>query len=575
MHPHICLFAVFLYLAQSLARTQIAFVLRPRHSGDARTSHPSRALLQINTYHRPVRYSRSHSIEELRAARDDLGSSIDAELREIHDTAPDIVAPKAKRKSGSKRVGERVQASKGVLSKLDNSSDSLSNRTRVNLKHLATPQSASSTLKGSEVSYKDSLARAAENILAERAAEEMAQPASKSKRLSLASISTAKARGKRQSSTPWSFSDNKGDNNKPTNTQSADLLTLMDKINQKILKNNWSRATKPIQVNENNLYDGPNVHAQHATDSIQSLLAYNHFKGEWSDRNATTYHVAICFGKPLINDMVTVEYATRIRTLVKLLKEDDEQQQQPFTPKLICFTGGAITEGNTLSDASAGYIYFRHLLASQNMTLHPTTQIWLDTKSSNERESMERIASELWRHHIKLWLSERPLVERMNQHYGVGWKILERKVDIHFTLVSTEYHLCNLNDVHHRSPLKSFLQPLVSLRGLAGSDRWENYEELEVMDPNYSTSVHVKKGSGKDTTSSSVVNSAEQQRNTFGGIENSVDTSWSFQYGTYPFLHGEDEAIVFLGQCYLLGEELTPLLVNMKGVVEQVSDRLL
>lgn len=188
---------------------------------------------------------------------------------------------------------------------------------------------------------------------------------------------------------------------------------------------------------------------------------------------------------------------------------------------------------------------------------------------------MERIASELWRHHIKLWLSERPLVERMNQHYGVGWKILERKVDIHFTLVSTEYHLCNLNDVHHRSPLKSFLQPLVSLRGLAGSDRWENYEELEVMDPNYSTSVHVKKGSGKDTTSSSVVNSAEQQRNTFGGIENSVDTSWSFQYGTYPFLHGEDEAIVFLGQCYLLGEELTPLLVNMKGVVEQVSDRLM
>lgn len=28
---------------------------------------------------------------------------------------------------------------------------------------------------------------------------------------------------------------------------------------------------------------------------------------------------------------------------------------------------------------------------------------------------------------------------------------------------------------------------------------------------------------------------------------------------------------MFLGQCYLLGEELTPLLVNMKGVVEQVS----
>jgi hypothetical protein len=253
--------------------------------------------------------------------------------------------------------------------------------------------------------------------------------------------------------------------------------------------------------------------------------------------------------------------------LVKLLKEDETNNNPSFVPKLICFTGGSITEGNTIPDAYAGYIYFRHLIASQNITLHPTTKLWIDNKSSNEREAMERIANELWRNHIKVWLSERPLVERMNQHYGVGWKVLERKVDIHFTLVSTEYHLCNLNDVHHRSPLKSFLQPLVSLRGLAGSDRWENVQEvLEVMDPNYSSSVHVK-GSGRVMSNGG----EQQQRNTFGGIENSVDTSWSFQYGTYPFLHGEDEAVVFLGQCYLLGEELTPLLVNMKGVVEQVS----
>ena len=82
------------------------------------------------------------------------------------------------------------------------------------------------------------------------------------------------------------------------------------------------------------------------------------------------------------------------------------------------------------------------------------------------------------------------------------------------------------------------------------------------MDPSYSSSVHVR---GSNT--SPVV----PERSTFGGIENSVDTSWSFQYGTYPFLHGKDESIVFLGQCYLLGEELTPLLVNMQGVVEQVS----
>lgn len=82
----------------------------------------------------------------------------------------------------------------------------------------------------------------------------------------------------------------------------------MDKINQKILQNNWSRTgKKPIQVNENNLYDGPKVYTQHATDSMQSLLGYNHFGGEWSVKNSTTYHVAIVFGKTLIQDQVTVE----------------------------------------------------------------------------------------------------------------------------------------------------------------------------------------------------------------------------------------------------------------------------
>ena len=171
---------------------------------------------------------------------------------------------------------------------------------------------------------------------------------------------------------------------------------------------------------------------------------------------------------------------------------------------------------------------------------------------------------------------------------GVGWTILERTVDIHFTLVSTEYHLCNLNDVHHRSPGKSFHQPLVSLRGLVGSDRWVNTDELEALDPSYSSSVHLRNNEMQTNS----------DRGTFGGIENRVDTSWSFQvrcvmylieyvvawpayskvhpfallqYGTYPFLRGED-AVVFLGQCYLLGEELTPLLVNMRGVVEQVSN---
>jgi hypothetical protein len=154
-----------------------------------------------------------------------------------------------------------------------------------------------------------------------------------------------------------------------------------------------------------------------------------------------------------------------------------------------------MTSSAAVSDASAGYAYFRHLCASQNVTIDESrTEFWVDDTSpsgeggggggDDELSAMERVASELWRRHIKTWLKDRPLTQRLNQHYGVGWTVLKRKVDIHFTLISTDYHLCNLNDIHHRSPRKSLLQPLVALRGLVGSDRWVNKDEdLEVMEP--------------------------------------------------------------------------------------------
>ena len=53
-------------------------------------------------------------------------------------------------------------------------------------------------------------------------------------------------------------------------------------------------------------------------------------------------------------------------------------------------------------------------------------------------------------------------------------------------------------------------------------------------------------------------------------VDGAVDVSWSFQYATYPFLYSSDDAIAFLGKCFLLGEELIPILANMKGVVDQV-----
>ena len=121
-------------------------------------------------------------------------------------------------------------------------------------------------------------------------------------------------------------------------------------------------------------------------DTMSSLLSYNHIRGDWrGHQSASTYNgkcpydlryfhfvamcfssdimclaflisgivVAVVFGKPLVRDQITVEYSSRIRTLARLFKNNPL-----FRPSLICFTG-CIAPGNHVSDADAGYIFFR------------------------------------------------------------------------------------------------------------------------------------------------------------------------------------------------------------------------
>ncbi|CAB1097053.1 unnamed protein product [Ectocarpus sp. CCAP 1310/34] len=70
--------------------------------------------------------------------------------------------------------------------------------------------------------------------------------------------------------------------------------------------------------------------------------------------NPELRQVLVVIGKHLIRDQVTVEYASRIRRLVQGLKSGRLQ------PDLVCFTGGTVRD-NRVADASAGYIFFRHL----------------------------------------------------------------------------------------------------------------------------------------------------------------------------------------------------------------------
>mmetsp|Transcript_31230 Transcript_31230/g.46573 ORF Transcript_31230/g.46573 Transcript_31230/m.46573 type:complete len:643 (-) Transcript_31230:142-2070(-) len=207
-----------------------------------------------------------------------------------------------------------------------------------------------------------------------------------------------------------------------------------------------------------------------ARDPMSSLLGYNHIKGDWREHvsdnpsDHSTYNVVIVFGKKLVRDQVTVEYASRIRALAKLFKEnvdDDGTATTPFRPSLVCFAG-PVRKGNHVSDADAGYIFFRHMCESQSIDLSGV-DVFIDSQSKSEARAMQRIADEVRSKYVPKWLDLSSVFESRKDEYGLERSAPRKKVNLHFTLVSTEYHLCNMNDVHHRSPRQSALK---SLQGL-------------------------------------------------------------------------------------------------------------
>lgn len=173
--------------------------------------------------------------------------------------------------------------------------------------------------------------------------------------------------------------------------------------------------------------------------------------------------------------------------------------------------------------------------------------------------------------YIPKWLEDVPANEKSSYSDDDA-----KKIAVHFSLVSTEYHLCNLNDVHHRSPRQSLLKPIeamaddgsgsrsggLSRRGSQFGVRSSGFLEdsNDYFDEDDWDGDQYNPLRGRQYQASSMYRSSQ---------DIVVETSWSFQYATYPFLYAQDEAVVFLGKCFLLAEELMPLLVNMKGVVEE------
>jgi hypothetical protein len=282
---------------------------------------------------------------------------------------------------------------------------------------------------------------------------------------------------------------------------------------------------------------------QNARDNMISLLGFNQVKGDWKMHSSTsTFNVAIVFGKKLVRDQVTVEYASRIRTLARLFKDEPE-----FRPSLVCFSGG-ISEGSHVANSDAGYIFFRHMCEAQGIDLEGVS-ICIDNKSESDVDAVKYVTQQLKKKYAPKWLEESPETT----------SLMQKAINVHFTLVSTEYHLCNINDVHHRSPEKSLLMGMETMG-----------EAFQEQRPMYGSNNSFGSVSSSSSTRTRMLRYDEmEEEEAVEPIRGLVKTSWSFQYATYPYIYAKNDAVVFLGKCYLLGEELMPLLVNMKGVVDQ------
>ena len=332
------------------------------------------------------------------------------------------------------------------------------------------------------------------------------------------------------------------------------------------------------------------------TDSLRLLLEHNNQSAE-STADASENKMkkkskktkrrlrqaAIVFAKPLIDDQITIESASRLVSLAKAIKFEN------YRPEWICFCpslgGGSWKDDyvpglskkkdayarrhSSVSETAAAIVFFRHLCASNDISLEGTGFCQIpdmntrpdiqDHSWHNDADDMEGdspssrfsswpvssfhpiVKSLVDQGYLDKWLVESNVFESETDEYGMTREEPRKKVNIHWTMFSTDYDLCNLNDIHVRSPRQS---PLATLA-----------QDLE-----------------------HAVRKKESFRR---GI---VETTWSFQYSIYPFIVYSDTAksedtdlttvgtvgdlTAFLGKCYLMAQELVPLMVNMRGVSE-------
>jgi hypothetical protein len=146
----------------------------------------------------------------------------------------------------------------------------------------------------------------------------------------------------------------------------------------------------------------------------------------------STMHVAVIFCKPLVKNMITIEFGRRVSILLSQIKKDK------LRPDIIAFVGGNENKKN-IPGAKAGYIYFRRLSAEAKLDLSGFEFI-IEQEVTSFRNNL---------HNLLITLEKK-----------YGKEVISR---CHFTLISSDYHLIRIAEIFKLSRRQSILFPLVKI----------------------------------------------------------------------------------------------------------------
>jgi hypothetical protein len=233
-------------------------------------------------------------------------------------------------------------------------------------------------------------------------------------------------------------------------------------------------------------------------------------------------HVAVVFARPLIDNQITVEYASRIRRLVKAIKFEE------YNPDLLCFVETETVRHTSLAKkskvpaSSAGYVFFRHLCAAQGVSLQSSLEVFIQgvdhprspSAAHTEHSEFESSLRDDVPHDPE-YLALVSVTDILDHSYLPAWRQEAKRLRVKVSLISSDYHICQIHDVQQRSPRQSALRAL---------------------------------------------NTVTKPSNT------TVETKWSFMYTTTAPILSKDKVQGFFYKCYITAQQLYPVVINLRGV---------